>query len=155
LFNLSYQSFDITALVSDIAAVLGPAESAIEVRVAGQVTVEADADRLRQAIENLITNALKHSPQGVPVVVEVSSETRMDGQWAVVTVRDAGPGVPPDLLPQLFTRFVRGPQSRGLGLGLYLAHSIAQAHGGTLTVESTPGAGAVFTLAIPNEPQRR
>ena len=65
-------------------------------------------------------------------------------------MRDRGPGIPPDLLPRLFTRFAAGRgREAGLGLGLYLARGIATAHGGTLAVESSPGAGARFDLALP------
>lgn len=75
------------------------------------------------------------------------------GRGAVLEVRDAGPGIPPDLLPRLFERFsgrqdLQG-QGRGLGLGLYLARGIAEAHGGTLTVQSEPGNGAAVRLELP------
>ncbi len=64
-------------------------------------------------------------------------------------MQDAGPGIAPELLPRLFTRFATGGDTRGLGLGLYLARGIAQAHGGMLTANSTPGKGASFRLALP------
>jgi signal transduction histidine kinase len=111
--------------------------------------VNADSERLRQVLENLVTNAIKHSPAGEPVMVELAIENRIDGKWANVTVADRGPGVPVDQLPTLFTRFAAGAGSTGLGLGLYLAARIAAAHGGSLDVNSTPGAGARFTLALP------
>ena len=66
-----------------------------------------------------------------------------------LSVRDGGPGIPPELLPNLFTRFTADRRTKGLGLGLYLAPGIAEAHGGTLTAESAPGAGATFRLALP------
>ena len=81
--------------------------------------------------------------------MEVDGEEREDGAWALLTVRDSGPGIAPELLPKLFTRFARGEGSQGLGLGLYLARGIAEAHGGTLTVDSTPGKGTRFVLALP------
>ena len=71
--------------------------------------------------------------------------------WAVITVQDTGPGIAPDLLPRLFTRFTSGGGNKGLGLGLYLARGIAVAHGGTLTVDSTPGKGASFRLELPQQ----
>lgn len=70
--------------------------------------------------------------------------------WAVISVHDEGPGIPASLLPKLFTRFSSGPQSTGLGLGLYLAHSIATAHNGTLTVQSEPGQGTRFVMSLPS-----
>jgi signal transduction histidine kinase len=87
----------------------------------------------------------------VPVIVELTTERRKGGNVAVITVKDAGPGITPDLLPRLFTRFTSGGAKRGLGLGLYLARGIAQAHGGTLTVDSTPGKGASFRLELPQQ----
>ncbi len=119
--------------------------------------VEADQARIGQALENLISNALRHSPKGAPVEVEVTSEMRTNGdstgsaerEWAIINVHDEGPGVPPELMPKLFSRFSPGPNSTGLGLGLYLARSIAEAHGGTLTVESSPGKGTTFCMAFP------
>jgi two-component system OmpR family sensor kinase len=114
----------------------------------------ADPDRLRQALENVLANALQHSPVGAAVGVAIVREQRSDGLWAVVSVQDQGPGIAPELLPRLFTRFAAGPQSVGLGLGLYLAHSIAAAHGGTLTVASTPGAGDCFQFALRLELRR-
>jgi signal transduction histidine kinase len=68
---------------------------------------------------------------------------------AVIAVRDAGPGIAPELLPKLFTRFGAGGNTKGLGLGLYLVRGIAEAHGGTITVDSTPGKGATFRLSLP------
>jgi two-component system OmpR family sensor kinase len=66
-----------------------------------------------------------------------------------VSVKDQGPGIPPELMPRLFERFAKGPGSKGLGLGLYLVRSIAEAHGGSLTVQSEPGKGTLFVLALP------
>ncbi len=120
-------------------------------RTPGYLVAEADANRLRQVLENLLSNALRHSPEGMPVIVEVTTQQRKDTTWAVITVQDAGPGIAPDLLPRLFTRFASEGNTKGLGLGLYLARGIAVAHGGTLTVDSTPGKGASFRLELPQQ----
>lgn len=149
LFTLTTAITDLAVLVRETAAILQTETQAVEVRTPDEVAVEVDAQRIRQVLENLLSNAWKHAPAGVPVRLEVSTETRADGAWAVVAVGDAGPGIVPELLPQLFTRFVAGRGTKGLGLGLYLARGIAEAHGGTLTVESAPGAGATFRLALP------
>ena len=140
---------DLAALVRETAAILRTTEADIAVRTPDELYVEGDAARIRQALENLLSNARQHSPDGVPVIVEVNAETRAEGAWAVLTVQDAGPGIAPDLLPRLFTQFGGGPGSKGLGLGLYLARGIAEAHGGKLTVDSTPSNGASFRLALP------
>jgi signal transduction histidine kinase len=100
---------------------------------------------LRQVLENLLSNALKVQPPDEPVLVELE----VCGAWAVVSVQDRGPGVPPDVLPRLFERFGAGSESVGLGLGLFLANGITRAHGGALEVDSRPGQGARFLVRLP------
>ena len=152
LFELEPQPVDLAALVWETAETLRTPQTPLHIAAPADLVVErADPERLRQALENLIGNALGHTPEGVHVVVEVAQETHEDGDWAVVRVRDEGPGIAPTLLPTLFERFARGAQSTGLGLGLYLARGIAAAHGGTLTVDSRVGAGTTFRLALPLE----
>jgi len=112
--------------------------------------VQADPDRITQALEYLILNAISHTPDGLPIVIGAGTEERDDGTWAVVSVHDEGSGITRELMPRLFTRFAAGPKSEGLGLGLYLARSIAEAHGGTLTVDSAPGKGSSFWLSLPH-----
>jgi signal transduction histidine kinase len=116
------------------------------------VWVNADPERIAQVLDNLIGNAAKYSPPERPIRVEVGA----NGQ-ARVCVQDQGPGVPADELPHLFERFYRTRIARrgdkkGSGLGLYISHEIAQAHGGALSVESAPGAGSRFTLLLPLAP---
>ncbi len=149
IFDLTLEPVNLAALVRDTADLLRSPTATIEVWAPGVLTAVADADRIRQVLENLLSNALRFSPEGMPVIVEVGTEQREDATWAVLTVQDAGPGIAPDLLPKLFTRFVSGGGNKGLGLGLYLARGIAVAHGGTLTADSTPGQGASFRLALP------
>lgn len=149
LFALSPYPVDVADLVRRTVAVLEAPDVPIEVRAPDDLVVSADPERLRQALENLIGNAQIHGPTGGPVVVQVDREERADGTWAVVSVRDAGPGIAPEQLTPLIEPFARGARSRGLGLGLYLARGIAEAHGGTLTVESAPGQGTTFRLALP------
>ncbi len=152
LFALSLQPVDVSILARETAAVLSPPATPIEVRAPDDLMLQADPARLRQALENLLGNALAHSPDGAPVALRVDREAREDGEWVVLTVRDAGPGIAPEVLPTLFDRFARGASSTGLGLGLYLSRSIAEAHGGALTVESEPGKGTSFRLALPSAP---
>jgi two-component system, OmpR family, sensor kinase len=140
---------ELGALAEEVARTLAPPGVSVEVRADGEALAWADAARLRQALENLVGNALEHSPDGMPVELAVTTEARDDGAWATVAVRDRGPGLPAELRPRLFERFAAGPGSRGLGLGLYLARQIAEAHGGTLRADDAPGAGAHFTLALP------
>lgn len=109
---------------------------------------------LRPCVENLLANAIQKSPKDAGVDVLVRSEIGDTGEWAVVDVIDQGPGVPEHLLPHIFNRYVSGTRREG-GLGLYLARQIAMMHGGDLTVESSPGSGARFTLMLPCVSSRR
>jgi two-component system phosphate regulon sensor histidine kinase PhoR len=113
--------------------------------------VEADAFRIEQVLYNLIDNALKHGGKsGVNVMVEV----RSDGRLAIVCVHDDGPGVPLSDQPHIFERFYRVHKDRsrdagGSGLGLSIVKHTIQAHGGTVSLQSSPGAGATFTVSLP------
>ena len=109
-----------------------------------------DPDRMRQVIDNLLSNALKYSPEGTPIEVAVKEE----GETVHTAFIDHGIGIPKDELPQLFERFhrARNVSSRyygGLGLGLYIAKAIVEAHGGRIAVMSEEGRGSVFTLMLP------
>ena len=149
LLALTRQPVNLVALVQETVAMLETRETRIEqIMPADEVCVEADVSRLRQAVENLISNAIKHSPLGTPIQVSVTTELRSGCQWALLAVRDYGLGIPPDLMPTIFERFTSGPQSGGLGLGLYLANQIVLAHDGVLSVESQVNQGSCFTLAL-------
>lgn len=106
--------------------------------------VEVDPARMRQVISNLLTNAIRHTPPGGSVRVSVGSAA----DQVTISVSDTGEGIPPDLLPHVFDRFVKGPQSTGSGLGLAIARDIAVAHGGRIDVSSTPG-DTTFRFSFP------
>lgn len=113
------------------------------------VVVIGDEQRLHQVVTNLLGNARRHTPPGTTVTVALTSSAHS----AVLTIHDDGPGIPTDLQPTVFQRFTRADTSRtrasgGAGLGLSLAHSITQAHQGTLTLTSQPES-TTFTLALP------
>ncbi|HEX9988618.1 MAG TPA: GAF domain-containing sensor histidine kinase [Chloroflexia bacterium] len=149
IFALSRQPMDLVPLLRETVGVVHTGKLDTILRAPDELRVDADPQRIKQALENLIANALRHSPKGVPIVIDVASEKRDDGKWATIDVCDEGQGIAPELMPRLFTRFAPGPGSTGLGLGLYLARSIAEAHGGTLTATSTPGQGTTFKLSLP------
>ncbi|HVT03436.1 MAG TPA: ATP-binding protein [Thermoanaerobaculia bacterium] len=112
--------------------------------------VNVDRDRMRQVIDNLLSNALKYSSDGSDIHVVIRS---LDG-FVRTSVVDRGIGIPEDELSQLFERFhrARNVSSRyygGLGLGLYIARAIVEAHGGKIAVESQEGQGSTFTVALP------
>jgi len=112
------------------------------------IVVMGDRTRLEQVAANLIDNALKYTPAGGRVDVEIGR----DGTSALLRVRDTGSGIPADEIPRIFDRLFRGDKSRaerGLGLGLSLVKAVVGAHGGTVNVESEPGRGSVFTVRLP------
>ncbi|MEW2045813.1 HAMP domain-containing sensor histidine kinase [Streptomyces sp. NPDC005476] len=145
------------------AAHLAPAETAgvtLEVRTAPGSPpvppVEADPVRLRQAVSNLLSNAVRHTPAGGRVTLR-SYVTRA-GDEVAVEVCDTGSGIPAADVPHVFDRFWRAEKSRnrstgGSGLGLAIVLKLAEAHGGTVTVASTEGRGSVFTLRLPAPPR--
>ncbi|MBK7863667.1 MAG: response regulator [Archangiaceae bacterium] len=149
--ELSRESSDLGELVNGVverARAKAPADSgAITLAPHAQVRGVFDRQRLEQAVEALVDNAIKFS-DGHPVEVSVS---RHDGH-ATVSVTDQGIGVAPEHQPRLFERFERGvPSSNygGFGLGLWLARQVAQAHGGGIRFSPTPGGGATFSLELP------
>jgi signal transduction histidine kinase len=151
IFALAPRPIDLSDLAAEVASTMSTASQPIEVKVAEPTVAVVDPSRLRQCLENLIANARKHCPEGSVVQLVVRRERRQTGEWTSIDVIDEGQGIPTDLLPHIFERFVSGPghKSGGLGLGLFLAKRIAVMHGGDLTVESQPGQGARFSLAVP------
>ena len=150
LFALNRQPVDLVDLVRETCAALTTNSMPIRVEVSDQdVVLAMDPNRIRQALENLLSNAIRFSPAGAAVVVELDVDSSGAESWAVVTVTDQGPGIPPELFPRLFDRFARGPGSSGLGIGLYLASRIVAAHGGTLTADPDATIGARFQMKLP------
>jgi signal transduction histidine kinase len=139
----------------------------ITLYIAPDLVIRADSGRTRQVLVNLLSNALKYSNDGSPIVLsaqQLESDGRRvpgkpfipEGTWVQVTVRDWGLGVPPKEQALLFQRFVRlardaGSATRGTGVGLYLCRVLVQAMGGQIWVESTgiPGEGSVFAFVLP------
>ena len=115
------------------------------------VVVDGDAERLHQVVANLLANARTHTPAGTSVAVHLTGKP-LGG--AALTVVDDGPGIPADLLPDVFERFARADQSRSraagsTGLGLAIVAAVVEAHGGRVSVESAPGRTA-FTVLLPS-----
>jgi two-component system sensor histidine kinase BaeS len=123
----------------------------LRTRVTGSPVLAADPVRLRQALGNLVSNAVRHTPSGGTVTLR----GRMAGDELLLEVEDTGTGIAPADLPYVFDRFWRADSSRsrdtgGSGLGLAIVQQIAQLHGGRVDVTSTLGAGSRFVLALPS-----
>jgi signal transduction histidine kinase len=151
-FPYAFDAVDLEELVRETAAVVSLGHD--EVRVTTHVPpalppIQGDRERLRQLLWNLLTNAVKYTVDGDEVEVSAAHENGV----VAVSVRDHGPGIPPESHRLIFEKFGRvsrdGGSEPGAGLGLYIARSIAEAHGGTLDVESEAGAGATFVVRLP------
>jgi len=122
----------------------------ITVRIAQEITLQGDRMRLQQALAVLVENAVRHTPQAASIQV---SATRSD-RHVELSVADTGPGLTEEEAAAVFDRFARGDRSRsrstgGSGLGLSIARSIVRAHGGDISVTTTPGGGATFRITLP------
>ncbi|MEV8373559.1 ATP-binding protein [Kribbella sp. NPDC056861] len=129
------------------------AEVALSSATVGDIELEADPVRLRQAVGNLVANALRFTPAGGSVRIS----GRIDGDEVIIDVIDTGAGIATEDLPKVFDRFWRAEQSRnrhtgGSGLGLPIVRSLAEAHGGTASATSTLDVGSTFTLRLPRQP---
>ena len=154
--TLSPAEMDLGALVRDVVQHfefdLARAGCRLSVDCPGPVVGSWDASRLEQVVTNLLANAIKFGA-GRPIEVMV----RDAGQAAELQVTDHGIGIPADRLPKIFDRFERAVSSThygGLGLGLYLARSIVESHGGAITVDSRVDEGSTFTVRLPRAPPR-
>lgn len=148
--HLQHEPVDLSVLVHDTLTTFADVATAAGVRLTAAVdppglTVDADAVRLGSVLANLVSNALRHVREGGEVRV---GATR-DGQLVRLAVRDDGEGIPPDLLPRVFDRFVKAADSPGSGLGLAIVRDIVEAHGGEVSIASTPGTGTEVIATLP------
>ncbi|MBM3143505.1 MAG: HAMP domain-containing protein [Chloroflexi bacterium] len=161
LLTLERTPTDFSALLERMIAHFAPQAGARGVELilhpmAAPVTVNIDPQRVEQILNNLLSNALRYTPEGGMISVQctVSGELNFDN-YVLLTVRDSGPGIPEESLPHIFDRFYKADRSRspveggGTGLGLSIARKIAQAHGGDITASNHPDGGATFTLELP------
>jgi signal transduction histidine kinase len=150
-FSYRFTDVDLAELVRDTVAgfALHQEEVAVVAHADRQVpNIRGDRERLRQVLQNLLENAVKYSRAGE----EVDVRTWAENGRVLVAVADTGPGIPREHQALIFERFGRanvGLGKPGTGLGLFIARSIVEAHGGWLSVESAPGEGATFTLELP------
>ena len=151
---LNREPVDAAVLVHDVLASFKAQAEAAEVNLSGDPDlgvpmIDVDPARIRAAIANLISNAIRHTPPGGSVRVGVSSV----GGQVTISITDTGEGIPAKLLPHVFERFVKAPSSTGSGLGLAIVHDIVTAHGGKVEIESTEGLGTRVRMTLPAAPQ--
>jgi len=160
---LAMEDFDLRELfaeASETASMLAESAGLSVVTSIPETTVplRADRNRIRQLLLNLVTNAVKYTPRGG----EVSLGLEQQADSVVLTVADTGIGIAAGDLPHIFDRFWRADPSRsragespGTGLGLAITQWVAEAHGGTIAVQSRPGRGTQFTVTLPRQPRPR
>lgn len=148
---LHLQALEVPGLMSDAgqrARLLAP-ERQVTVQCPALPDLTADPDRIRQVLNNLVDNALRHTPPEAGITL--GAENR--GNSLYLWVHDTGPGIAAEHLPRVFERFWRADSSRshgkGSGLGLAIVAAIVEAHGGTVSVDSSPGRGTTFTVCLP------
>lgn len=157
---LAKERSDLRDILSDVAETAGMLGESTGVRVTSEmpdtpVRMAVDLHRIREMLLNLVTNAIKYTPAGGTVGVGLSEED----ETVIFTVRDTGIGIAPGDLPHIFDRFWRADPARsrtgdrpGTGLGLAITKWIAEAHGGSITVQSRPRRGTLFTVRLPRRP---
>lgn len=164
-FEIDPTLLDIADLTQRIALELQATTTEHQLQLELQTSDEplligADEFRVSQVLTNLIGNAIKYSPQGGPIDITVRSANQAPcpaqaeaAQWAIVTVRDQGIGIPKNEQERLFQRFYRAPNAKGrisgMGLGLYITREIVERHGGCMWLESEEGQGSMFGIALP------
>ena len=146
---LHREATDVGALARDTIGSFGSmadaAGVALRADVSGDTAASVDPIRAREVVTNIVANALRYTPRGGSVTVTVTPWP----EHLTVSVRDTGPGITPDVLPHVFDRFTRSPESPGAGLGLAIAKSLVTAHGGTIEALSTPGQGTEIRFTLP------
>jgi two-component system phosphate regulon sensor histidine kinase PhoR len=149
---------DLSPLIQDTLRVMEPLakerEIVLESSIAG-IEASVDADAIQQALVNLLDNAIKFSPRGSTITTSLAAD-EISRTWTLA-VQDQGPGIPKQEQSRIFERFYRPGdelrrETQGTGIGLSLVKAIAEAHSGTVTVDSQPGHGSTFTLRIPISP---
>jgi signal transduction histidine kinase len=158
--QLHRRTIDAAGVVRETLEALAPLadERTVALRVEAPAhlpPVNADPDRLRQVVQNLVENALRHTPAGGEVRVMLQGG---NGEGVQMMIVDTGSGIRAEDLPHIFEHFYRTDASRarssgGTGMGLAIVKSLVEAHGGRVSVESAPGAGSTFTVTLPRAAQ--
>lgn len=148
--GIHFETFDMKTLVEDCLELYATNSlHRFKISCSGSLNIRADRLRIEQVVDNLVSNAVKYSPQGG--VIEIMMEGTKD--TVEISVRDQGIGIDSTLMDKLFSQFFRavepGYSIPGLGMGLYITREIVERHGGTIKVESVLGKGSVFSFTLP------
>jgi len=150
--RLKKEPLDLAALINETVASFRPQADDGNVTLALDVAgdpplLSLDPERMRQVLHNLLANALRYTPPGG--AIQVRYEVCDTPRQALITIQDSGSGIPPDDMPHIFDRFYKAHASTGMGLGLPIAKSLVEAHGGLITAHSLAGQGARIQITLP------
>lgn len=137
----------VQVLIQDLHPVAGTSSTTLINRVPDDLMVYADASLLRRLFQNLIANAIRYTPRGEVII----AATQLPDGSVECSVNDNGAGIPPEVLEKVFDRGESDPEHSGTGLGLAIVKTFAEAHGGTVTVESKEGVGSTFRITLPSK----
>ena len=148
--GLHREAVDVSVLVSSSLSAFESMADAARVKLVAEVVpdtpqIDADPARIRGVLSNLLSNAIRHTPAGGIITVSA----HRSGDAVAIAVRDTGQGIPAELRPSVFERFVKAPGSPGAGLGLAIAKDIVVAHGGTIDLTSEVGKGTEVRITLP------
>jgi len=152
--QLKRESTDIVALIRETVSAFQSQADAGDVKMElslsdKPLSLEIDSERIRQVLTNLISNALRYSPRGSSIKVNLMESDLSPERRVLISVEDSGPGIASEDLPHLFDRFYKSRDSRGMGLGLSIAKYIVEAHGGEIHAESESGRGTKISFSLP------
>jgi two-component system, OmpR family, sensor histidine kinase BaeS len=153
---LRRQGTDLAALIHETAAAFrtqsDSAGFVIRVETPPDLPLlSLDGERMRQVLLNLVSNAVRYTPAGGTILVRCSMSLALGSRFVVIEVEDTGPGIAAEDLPHVFDRFHKTRDSSGMGLGLSIARSLVEAHGGTITASSQFGRGTTIRVILPVE----
>jgi signal transduction histidine kinase len=152
--HLKREATDLVSLVRETAAAFQSQADEADVKMElslpeGELSLEVDPERIRQVLTNLVANALRYSPRGSSVQVDLTESGQGPERTVILSVEDSGPGIASADLPHVFERFYKSADSRGMGLGLSIAKYIVEAHGGEIKAESSSGRGTRISFSLP------
>ena len=152
--ELERAPMDLVEVANRIAAEHQERAPRHRIQVGGETALvgEWDLARVERVLDNLVGNAVKYSPDGGVITVGCVRDVDETGEWALLSVRDHGVGIPTADLGRIFERFHRAGNVRaisGAGIGLAMIRDVVSLHGGTITVESSEGQGSTFTIRLP------
>ena len=151
IFSIQPQVFDFIELAQAVMRAFSSSPIIISEQIPDEIIISGDRDRIHQVIENLLSNAIKHALPSTPIEVNLYTQERENNNQVVLIVENQSSTIPTNLLDALKQPFVKKSDSSGLGLGLYLANGIAQAHQGQLQLKSIAGSKVQAILTLPVE----